>query len=83
MKENFFIYRKKDRAIISPLLINSKSLAEDYMHTLKDNGIFADGNFAVGTVFIKGKKIFDTEPRGFATSELNKLILKKINYKAK
>lgn len=80
MRENFFIYRKKDKKILFPILTDSKYLerVKSFMNT--EGGY--DG-YAVGTVFIKGKKIFDTEPRGFATSELDKLILKKINYKAK
>ena len=73
MKENFFIYRKKDKTIMFPILTDSKYLerVKSFMNT--EGGY--DG-YAVGTVFIKGKKIYDIEPKVFATSELNKLILK-------
>lgn len=72
MKEKFFIYRKKDRMIVSQKLIDLETLAEEYMHSLQHYE-----KYAVGKIFLKGNRIIDVEPRGFAVSELNKLILKK------
>lgn len=72
MKEKFFIYRKRDRIVISLKPIDLETLAEDYLQNLKDSN-----KFAIGRIFLKGSKIIDVEPRGFAMSELNKLVSKK------